>query len=121
VFERGDNDQADLLTVLQRLKLTGEFKVTFMAKSARHEDGTVEHHYPFQACDFLVYEVGKASRTMLDHDSVQGRLIEHVQSRQSLRRLLPIGREMTQRFIDTGLLTEFCRSFRVRRRPQRVS
>ena len=117
VFERGDQDQGDLLATLRRLKIDQSFPVRFAPKRTRRS-GQVVHHYPFQACDFLAYESSKASRTLLGADApTTGQMAAEIKARKSLQLVAPRDRDMTWRFVDAALLTEFCQRFRVPRRP----
>jgi hypothetical protein len=116
VFETGDNDQGDLVDTLHRLHLADAIRVKFMRKKRLDEEGRVQYCYPLQACDFIAYEYTKASRTVLDEDVRAGQLVEEIKARKSLLKFVPIGRDFMSRFIGTELLTEFCKTFRVRRR-----
>lgn len=116
VFESGDHGQFELLDTLGRLKIADAFNVTFMPKHLKREGETV-HHYPFQACDFLAYEHAKASRSVLEQDAILDTLVEEVRARKSFIQVAPTGRDFTRRYIDTGLMREFCLKLQVKRRP----
>ncbi len=105
--EHGDHGQGELLDAIQRLK-TG-VRVTVLRKKSREGAG-VRYCLPFQACDFLAWELRKAAATSLSEDSVV------IRARKSLAQIAPQGPSFLWRHFRADHLLTLCRNLRIPRR-----
>jgi hypothetical protein len=99
-IERGDNDQGELFDVLRRLKFD-EAATPLNKRTVKN--GVTTYVYPFQACDFLAYEMTKGAKTILAQDA------DEVTARRSLLAIGSTKDESAWGYIDRLALSNTCR------------
>ena len=109
-FEHGDDDQGLLLRALKNLQYP--FPLQLVRKRQQTVNG-VRYVTPFQAADFLAYELHKGTKEMRRAGK------NEIKGRKSLVALLPVGPDDYTGVIDIHALGAICKSFGVMRRQKR--
>jgi hypothetical protein len=105
--ERGDTDQGELFNILRRVRFIQP--VTPLDKRTV-ANGVTTWVYPFQACDFIAYEMAKHAKAA----SALG--VDSVRARQSLLQIAPRERDDMWRFMNGEILREVCAAAKIPRR-----
>jgi len=105
--ERGDTDQGELFNILRRV---GFIQPVTPLDKRTVVNGVTTWVHPFQACDFIAYEMAK-------HAKVASALgVDSVRARQSLLQIAPRERDDMWRFMNGEILREVCAAAKIPRR-----
>jgi hypothetical protein len=113
VVERGDNDQGDLYAAMTRImKRYKDDPLRPLPTVERlpkrwQEGGVTRYRLPFQACDFIAWELRKLSQTVLE----TGQRLQ--KPRKSLQQLVVMGKNKLWGYLRTEHLLNLCRTLRI--------
>jgi hypothetical protein len=113
--EKGDNQQADLRRAFARLEWDNTYvaEPIILPKKSTSDDGAVVFVRPFEACDFVVYEMQKATNDALYRGKDQ--------VRQSIRTVIPLiedtpGGHTQWVYVDQFTMIRLLRRFNIPKR-----